>query len=54
LHQLEYALEFADRIIALRQGKVFFDGHPSELDEATQAELYEIDRLMSDIAQEAA
>jgi phosphonate transport system ATP-binding protein len=55
LHQLEYALEFADRIVALRQGKVFFDGHPSELDEATQAELYEIDRLMSaDLAQEAA
>jgi phosphonate transport system ATP-binding protein len=55
LHQLEYALEFADRIVALRQGKVFFDGHPSELDETTQAELYEIDRLMSaDLAQEAA
>jgi phosphonate transport system ATP-binding protein len=55
LHQLEYALEFADRIVALRKGKVFFDGHPSQLDEATQAELYEIDRLLSaDMAQEAA
>jgi len=40
LHQLDYALEFADRIIALRKGEIFFDGHPSKLDENTQAELY--------------
>lgn len=40
LHQLDYALEFADRIIALRQGEVFFDGHPGELDDTTQSELY--------------
>ena len=40
LHQLDYALEFADRIIALRKGEIFFDGHPSKLDESTQAELY--------------
>jgi len=40
LHQLDYALEFADRIIALRKGEIFFDGHPSKLDEITQAELY--------------
>jgi len=40
LHQLDYALEFADRIIALRKGEIFFDGHPSKLDEVTQAELY--------------
>ena len=40
LHQIDYALEFADRIIALRKGEVFFDGHPSKLDERTQAELY--------------
>ncbi|MEW8467750.1 MAG: phosphonate ABC transporter ATP-binding protein [Candidatus Thiodiazotropha sp.] len=42
LHQMEYALEFADRIVALRQGQVFFDGHPNAMDEATQAELYEL------------
>jgi phosphonate transport system ATP-binding protein len=54
LHQLEYAIEFADHIVALRQGKVFFDGHPSELDEATQAELYLLDRAAADLAQEAA
>jgi len=40
LHQLDYALEFADRIIALRKGEIFFDGHPSQLDKVTQAELY--------------
>lgn len=40
LHQLDYALEFADRIIALRQGEIFFDGHPSKLDERIQSELY--------------
>ncbi|MDF1579805.1 MAG: phosphonate ABC transporter ATP-binding protein [Desulfuromonadales bacterium] len=42
LHQLEYALEFADRIVALREGEVFFDGHPSALDAATQDQLYDI------------
>ena len=42
LHQLDYALEFADRIIALRKGKVFFDGSPGELDEYTQSKLYDL------------
>jgi len=44
LHQLDYALEFADRIIALRNGKVFFDGHPDELDSNTQSQLYDLSR----------
>ncbi len=42
LHQLEYALEFADRIVALRKGEVFFDGTPAALDASTQADLYEL------------
>jgi phosphonate transport system ATP-binding protein len=42
LHQIEYALEFADRIIALRKGKVFFDGHPEAMNRDTQVELYEM------------
>ena len=42
LHQLEYALEFADRIVALRKGQVFFDGHPGDMDDDVQAELYEL------------
>jgi phosphonate transport system ATP-binding protein len=44
LHQLDYALEFADRIIALRGGKVFFDGHPDDLNAQTQTELYAFGR----------
>jgi len=44
LHQLDYALEFADRIVALRQGEIFFDGHPDELDDDTQAQVYELAR----------
>lgn len=47
LHQLEYALEFADRIVALREGKVFFDGHPNQLDENTQAKLYDLAHIAS-------
>lgn len=42
LHQVEYAIEFADRIIALRKGEVFFDGHPNDLNIATQAQLYRL------------
>lgn len=40
LHQIEYALEFADRIIGLRQGKLVFDGPPAEMDEQALRELY--------------
>lgn len=55
LHQLEYALEFADRIIALRNGRVFYDGRPADLNEGVQAELYELSRTEPMvIAQEAA
>jgi len=42
LHQMEYALEFGDRVIALRNGKVFFDGAPAQMDAATQEQLYEL------------
>lgn len=44
LHQLDYALEFADRIVALREGEVFFDAPPSDLDAATQDQLYDMTR----------
>jgi phosphonate transport system ATP-binding protein len=40
LHQLDYALEFADRIVALRSGKVFFDGAPDALDSQMQQAIY--------------
>lgn len=52
LHQMDYALEFADRIVALRNGEVFFDGHPSEMDEEVQRKLYEIERENLDKQQE--
>lgn len=42
LHQVEYAIEFADRIVALRKGKVFFDGQPKAMDTATQEQLYRL------------
>lgn len=44
LHQVEYALQFADRIVALRAGQVFFDGRPQDLDEATQEQLYRLSK----------
>ena len=40
LHQLEYAIEFADRIIAMRCGKVVFDGVPSDLNDSELKEIY--------------
>lgn len=40
LHQLEYAIEFADRIIAMRCGKVVFDGVPSDLNDGELKEIY--------------
>ncbi len=40
LHQVDFALEFSDRIVALKKGRLVFDGAPSELDEATIADIY--------------
>jgi phosphonate transport system ATP-binding protein len=34
LHQLDVAKTYADRIIALAEGKVTFDGPPNELSDA--------------------
>lgn len=41
LHQVDLAREFADRIVAMRQGKLVFDGQPDELDEAMLAHIYD-------------
>lgn len=54
LHQLDYALEFADRIIALRKGEIFFDGHPDELNVATQTELYELSQPQNTLDEQVA
>ena len=40
LHQVGYALEFADRIVGIHAGAVVFDGSPKALDEATLARDY--------------
>jgi len=40
LHQVGYALEFADRIVGIHAGTVVFDGSPKALDEATLARIY--------------
>jgi phosphonate transport system ATP-binding protein len=41
LHQVDFARQFADRIIGLKQGAVVFDGSPQELSERHVKELYE-------------
>jgi len=40
LHQVDYAIEFSDRIIGLKQGAVVFDGTPDELDAEAIANIY--------------
>jgi phosphonate transport system ATP-binding protein len=40
LHQLDLAREFADRIVALRHGRVVFDGPPGRLDDAACASIF--------------
>ncbi len=40
LHQVGYALEFADRIVGIHAGAVVYDGSPKDLDEATLARIY--------------
>lgn len=42
LHQVEYARQFADRIIGLYQGQVVFDDHPRQLTEAVIQRLYRV------------
>ena len=40
LHQVDYAIEFSDRIIGLKDGKLVFDGTPAELDAKAIADIY--------------
>jgi len=41
LHQLNYAKEFAERIVALSAGEVMFDGPLSDLDESLLSNIYQ-------------
>ena len=43
LHQVEYALNYSDRIIGISEGRIVFDGTPSELTESKIAEIYNDD-----------
>jgi iron-chelate-transporting ATPase len=44
LHDINLSCRYADRIIALKQGRLFFDGTPTELlDEQLLSQLYDID-----------
>jgi len=40
LHQVDYALEFADRIVGIGAGQAVFEGAPSQLDDAALARIY--------------
>jgi len=40
LHQIDYAKKFADRIIGLNQGKIVFEGTPSQLTERAVRRIY--------------
>jgi phosphonate transport system ATP-binding protein len=41
LHQVEFARQFADRIVGLHDGRVVFDGVPSSLSQAAVQQIYE-------------
>lgn len=41
LHQVDYALEFADRIIGLKEGKITYDGSPEGLSDRILKKLYD-------------
>jgi phosphonate transport system ATP-binding protein len=40
LHQLEYARDYADRVIAFKDGRIVFDGDPVTLDRAAYERIY--------------
>jgi len=40
IHELELALEYADRLIGLSDGRIVFRGPPSEFDDAVEGRIY--------------
>ena len=40
LHQVDYALRYCDRVVALKAGKMVYDGPPSGLDKARLIDIY--------------
>jgi phosphonate transport system ATP-binding protein len=43
LHQVDYALEYSDRVIALRGGEMVFDGFPADLSTKMIEDIYGMD-----------
>jgi phosphonate transport system ATP-binding protein len=50
LHFLSLARQYADRIIALKDGKLMFDGSPEEIDEERFREIYGEEAIRVEIA----
>jgi phosphonate transport system ATP-binding protein len=40
LHQVDYAMEFGERIVGIAGGRIVFDGLPSELDQEALQRIY--------------
>ena len=40
LHQVDYALRYCDRVVALKEGKLVYDGPPGGLDRARLVDIY--------------
>ena len=40
IHEVNLAIEYADRIVGLRDGEKVFEGPPEDLDEAAQSQIY--------------
>jgi phosphonate transport system ATP-binding protein len=40
LHQVDYAIEFGDRVVGLAQGRMVFDAAPSDLDDESLDAIY--------------
>jgi len=53
LHQVEYAREFADRVVAMKGGRLIFDGSPGELTDDRVQELYFVDPTEAEADEEA-
>lgn len=53
LHQVAYAQEFADRIIAIRQGAVIFDGSSKDFHPVMASQIYKGDGLQARGPQQA-
>ena len=43
LHSLDFAKEYCERLIGLSDGKIVFDGHPSELTKELAEQLYDLE-----------